>query len=169
MSERRIGFIPGAVALRQDMEPCGVFVTDQRMILVFEGPTIKGVKAGLKASFGAEADVLPEPRPQTDYAMVDIESLAKKNDNISVPHISIEKLAIGKGIGGYGIWCAYTGENMKKQYLVVTFVPPPDLVKKRKAEGLSTREVRREYAMKCQEVFKRALPPIIAEKVDWKI
>jgi hypothetical protein len=167
MSEKRIGFIPYALDVTQ--KECGIFVTDQRTILVVSEPEVKGFKAGLRASFGAEADKVPGPRPAIDFATVDIESLAKMPGNLSYPHLNIDKFAVGKGIGGYGIWAVYLREDRKKDYLVVDLVPPKKLKQKRKAEGIRGKEIRRQYAMRCQEVFRRALPPIISEKVDWKI
>ena len=147
----------------------GVFVTDQRTIVIHDEPQVVGFKAGMKQMFGAEADKPPEPRPEIDFATVDISTLASMEGNQVVPHMSIEKAKIGKGIGGYGIWMTYISENLKKDYLVLTFLPPAELVKRRKGAGLRRRDIHREYAVKCVEVFRRALPPVISEKVEWDI
>jgi hypothetical protein len=167
MPERRIGFIPSVIEANQQER--GVFVTDLRTILVANESAPKGFREELKASFGSAADELPHPRPKLDFATVDIETLAKMPGNESYYHMAIEELKIGRGIGGFGIWGKYTGENNKKIYLVLNFVPPKELIKKRRSEGLSRREVSRTYASRCQQVFRKALPPIIAEKVDWKL
>ena len=168
MSEHRIGFIPNGSALRRGQETCGVMVTDQRTIVVFVEPWKRG---GFRKEFmrSLRDASNPEAPRSIDFATVDLDDLARIPGNMSVPHTSIDKLSVGKGIGGYGIWMAYLGENQKKDYLVVDLVPPPALVKKRKAEGVSAGETKKQYAMKCQEVYRRALPPIIAEKVEWKI
>ncbi len=170
MSERRIGFIPNARAIRRGEETCGVMVTDQRTIVVFEEPWTQGsLREELKKSFAGGSDGPPDKRKTVDFATIDLDDLAKIPGNISVAHTSIDKLSVGKGIGGYGIWMSYLGENQKKDYLIVTLTPPSALVKKRKAEGVSVSETKRQYAMKCQEVYRKALPPIIAEKVEWRI
>lgn len=165
MPERRIGFIPKAVEIN---EICGVFVTDQRTIKVAESAPVSP-KEELRALFGKPAQGAKESRPTIDFSKVDIDYLASLEGNTSVRHTSIEKLAIGKGIGGYGIWMSYRADDEKTNHLVLDLVPPKELVRKRKEEGLSAKETRRRYAMRCQEVYRRALPPIIAEKVDWKI
>lgn len=165
MPERRIGFIPNVVVPGESTS--GIFVTDQRTIRVRDEAPM-GFKASLKASFAAEADMPTAPRRSIDYVAIDIDTLAKMDGNLSIPHMSIEKLAVGKGIGGYGIWMEYMSEG-KKNYLAVSLEPPPELTRKRKAEGVSAKETRRQYAIRSQEVFRRALPPIISEKVDWRI
>jgi hypothetical protein len=170
MSERRIGFIPNGTTIRRGQETCGVMVTDQRTIVVFEEPwTQLGIREEFRRSFGGDSSKPSAPRKTIDFATVDLDELAKTEGNQSVPHASIEKLAVGKGIGGYGIWMSYLGENQKKDYLIVDLVPPAALIKKRKSEGVGASETKKQYAMKCQEVYRKALPPIIAEKVEWKI
>ena len=166
MAERRIGFIPNALDVSQQSR-C-VFVTDTRTIEVVE-ETPKSLKEEFRATFGRSPSENLELRPKVDFATVDIDSLTSVKGNTSIRHMSIEKLKVGKGIGGYGIWMTYRPDGEKANYLVLDLTPPKELIRKRKSEGVSARETRRRYAMRCQEVYRKALPPIVAEKVDWRI
>ncbi len=165
MTERRVGFIPNASS---ENETFGVFVTDRRTIkVVYESPM--GFMDGVKALFVEPEPEAFEPSLNIDFRTVDIEHLAAMEGNSSVSHTSIEKLAVGKGIGGYGVWMSYKGADEKTDYLVMDLAPPIELIRRRKMEGINAKETRKRYAMRCQEVFRRALPPIISEKVDWRI
>jgi len=165
VTERRVGFIPRAST---ENGAFGVFVTDRRTIKVaYELPM--GFMHGVKALFLEPEPEAFEPSLKIDFSTVDIEHLAGMEGNSWVSHTSIEKLAVGKGIGGYGIWMSYKGADEKTDYLIMDLTPPDELVRRRKMEGIGAKETRKRYAIKCQEVFRRALPPIIAEKVDWRI
>ncbi len=169
MAERRIGVIPYAMTMqRANQEFCAVFVTDQRTILVFREPK-RGLKEGLRQIYGKEADQPLRVPMAVDLRTVGIEDLAVMNDNVSVRHSSIEKFSCGKGIGGYGVWILYKDEKGKKLGMSADFIPHPARMKQLKAEGKSAKEIKREYAEKCQEVFKRALPVSVAQEGDWRI
>jgi hypothetical protein len=166
MTERRIGLIPNAADASGSR--CGVFVTDRRTFVVRdEAP--RSMREELRSTLKEETDRPASRLRSIDFATFDIESLARLDGIESVPHTSILKLAVGKGVGGYGIWMEYSKADGKKDYLIVTLVPPKQLIQKRKAEGIAAKDARRQYALRSQEVFKRALPPIISEKVDWRI
>ena len=169
MAERRIGLIPYAMTIqRGEQEYCAIFVTDQRTIMVFTGPK-KGFRDGLKQMYGKEADMPIQAPPAIDFRTIDIEQLAGMNNNVAVRHSSIEKFSCGKGVGGYGVWILYKDDRGKKQGMFADFVPHPERKKQLMAEGKSAKEIKREYAEKCQMVFKRALPVALGQEGDWKI
>lgn len=169
MAERRIGLIPYAFTIqRGDQEHCAIFVTDQRTIMVFREPK-KGLREGFREMYGKEADAPIQISPPVDLKTVGIDELAAMNGNVSVMHSSIEKFSCGKGIGGYGLWALYRDDRGKKQGIMADFIPHPELLKRLKAEGKSPKEIKRDYAEKCQMVFKRALPVKLAQEGDWKL
>jgi hypothetical protein len=72
-------------------------------------------------------------------------------------------------MGGYSLMIEYLDSDQKKQFLIADTVPPKELVERRKREGIKPKETRRQYAAKSQEVFEKALPPLIAQKAEWKL
>lgn len=165
MAERRIGLIPYAMTQDRDrLERCAIFVTDQRTILVFTRP-----KATFQSVFGNESKRPLALPVQIDFRTVDIDKLAAMNDNISLPHSSIVKFSCGKGIGGYGMWVLYKDDKGRKRGMFADFQPHPERLKELRAGGRKTAEIKREYAERCQEVFRKALPVAIAQEGDWRI
>jgi len=172
MAEKRIGLIPHARTSarnsNENIETCSILVTDRRTILAFGKPRTS-MRQGFKELFGKEANAPVEKPMAIDMGKVDIDSLATMNDNISIPHLSVEKLSLGKMVGGYALMIEYLDSDQKKHFLFVDTVPPKELVERRKGEGIKPKETRRQYAAKSQDVFKKALPPVIAQKAEWKL
>ena len=169
MAERRIGLIPNATTIvraGQD-ENCRILVTDRRLIMAFDAPK-SSLKLGLKGVFGKEADEPPEAPEEIDFAKVDIDRLARMNDNIVIPYFSVDKFKIDAMLGVYSFGVLYKNEEDKKLWVGATFVPPEALLRMRKAEGLNRREIIKQYGQKCQELLKRALPSSTSLNVEWK-
>ncbi len=169
MAERRIGLIPHAMTMIRSgaLEDCAILVTDRRTIIAFEQPRAKGIRASLKRDFeDTKADV-DRIKQQIDFASIDLDALASMNENTSVLHTSIERLRIKKGLGGYSFDIEYRSEDGKRLMAFADIIPLPELVKLRKSAGKSKEEIRRDYAEKAQEVFKRALPPVAYGKAEW--
>ena len=165
MAEKRIGLIPYAITQqRAGVERCAIFVTDQRTILVFARPN-----STFKSTFGKEANKPLEAPVRIDFQSVDINKLATMNDNFSLPHSSIVKFSCGKGVGGYGLWVLYKDDKGRKLGTFVDFQPHSERLKELKAEGRKASDIKREYAERCQEIFRRALPVAIAQEGDWKL
>ena len=141
-------------------------MTDRRTIMAFDKPKM-GAREGFSELFGKNAGL--DKVEEIDYATIDIDRLAAMNDNTSVPHTSIEKLRLGKAIGGYTLVIEYRSEDGKKQLEYADISPPRALIRMRKAEGVSAAETKRQYVIKSQELFKKALPPVIAEKAEWPL
>jgi len=172
MAEKRIGLIPyartSARGGNENEETCSILVTDRRTILAFEKPRTS-MRQGFKELFGKEANATVEKPTAIDIGKADIDSLAAMNDNLSIPHLSVEKLSLGRVMGGYFLTMAYRDSDQKKQYLLATITPPRELIERRKREGIKPKETRRQYVAKSQEVFRRALPPLIAQNAEWKL
>ena len=168
MAEKRIGLIPNAATMvRAREEDCKILVTDRRLIMIFDEPR-NAFKLGLKSLLGKEADEPPIPREELDFATIDIDKLAKMNDSAVIPYFSIDRFKMDTTLGVFSFTVEYKNEENKKLEVYATLAPPQALSKMRKAEGLSRREIRRQYGLKCQELFKRALPSSIAQNVEWK-
>lgn len=171
MAERRIGLIPYALTIVRSgtNEVCGVLVTDRRTIFLFETPKTKNWKVGLKDTFGLETGEEQTRVLPLDPGTADIESLARIDGNIVVPHISIKKFELARFLGGYVLTMSYESEQGKELGVMATLQPPKQLLNTRKREGMTSKDAKKQYAEKAAEVFKRALPPMIAAKGVWKL
>jgi hypothetical protein len=171
LAERRIGLIPNAVTMIRsgNNETCGILVTDRRTIFAFETPKVKGAKAGLRDTFGLEPGGEATKPPALDPGTADIDSMARIDGNIVVPHISIKKFEFAKFLGGYVLTISYESEQGKEMGVMATLLPPKQLLKAKKLQGLSPKDIKKQYAEKAAEVFKRALPPVAAAKGVWKL
>lgn len=166
MAERKIGLIPSAVS--PGGEQCCVLVTDRRTILVFEEAP-KSLRALLRDSMRETRPEEKEGRRRIDFRNVDIDLLARMEGNKSIPHSSIDELKVRWQPGGYVMWMKHRTESGKLDYLILELVPPDELIRKRKAEGVRPKETGKLYAMRCLEAYRMALTPIIAEKVRWTL
>jgi hypothetical protein len=172
MAEKRIGLIPyartSARNSNENVEDCCILVTDRRTILAFTKPRTS-VRQGFKELFGKEANAQVMKPMAVDMVKVDIDSLAAMNDNLSIPHLSIEKFSLGRMMGSHALFMEYRNQDQKKQFLLATIAPPRELIERRKREGIKPKEAKRQYVAKSQEVFRKALPPLIAQEAEWKL
>lgn len=165
MPEKRLGIVPNAFAERGGLEKCVILITDMRTIIAFRKPegTLKGALKQVYG-FGSSPDQLP-----ADLESADLGALAQMKGNISVPHSSIQKFSCGKGIVGFGLWIVYLDDEGKKRAVIANFEPTPEMIAEGKANGIKPKEIRRQFAATIQEIFKRALPPILSQEAEWKL
>ncbi len=169
MGETRVGLIPYATTIMRtgQLETCAILVSDRRTILAFDSRRPLGPRAAFKEFFRKEPDPASEAPQPVDFRTVDLDVLAVMNDNISVQHSAIEKLEYKKGLSGYSLFIESRNLEGKKEIVLATIAAPSDLVKKQKSEGVPAKEAKRQYALKAQELFKRAMPSVVAHKARW--
>lgn len=165
MSEKRIGIVRDALSIRSGMEDCVIIATDSRTIIAFKRRKAT-LKEGFKIVYGLGK---PQEQLPADLESADLDALAAIEGNISVPHSSIQKLGCGKGIGGYGLWILYLDGDGKNRVVTADFVPPAEMTADGKVSGTRPKETRRHFAASVQEIFKRALPPMVSQEADWKL
>jgi hypothetical protein len=172
MAEKRIGLIPyartGARGGNENEETCSILVTDRRTIIAFRKPRMS-LRQGFKDLVGKEANAPVEEPIAIDLGKIDLDSLVAMNDNLTITHLSVEKFSLGRMMGSYLLIMEYRDSDQKQKSILATITPPKELIRRKKSEGIKPKETRRQYAAKSQEVFKKALPPLIAQNAEWKL
>lgn len=163
MAERRVGLIPEVVTVGGDSR--AVLVTDRRIILVSEGPLVTGMREWLRYMFSDEPE--DARRGPIDFGTSDIDMLAAMKGSMSMPLMSIRKVKFENTLGAYHITIEFNTEEGKETFEVMNIQPPAELIKANKAAGISTKETKRRYALKSQELVKRALPPMVSSESRW--
>lgn len=165
--EKRLALIP-RVVMKGAMGPkdYGLILTDQRAIFVLE-------KASKAALLGVLGDALLTDKKVVDYEGQDLESLARDEKNISVPHASIDAIELKRGFSSYTMSQMFTllldyKDGTGKTRSVKAFLNPPDsLVQAKSAQGQPKKAVLEEYAKNARKALEQALPPAVAQKGKW--
>jgi len=165
MAERRIGLIPSVSAIVDGNQTYSILVTDRRVILVPESAPSMSARDFLNDMFrdrqgrGEQVEI--------DFEATPIDSIAGFEGSKSIPVSSIRKLRLGSLLGTYDMTIEYSDDEGKMQSEVFSIIPPSELTKSNKAQGISSKETKRRYALKCQELLRRTVPPLVASESRW--
>jgi hypothetical protein len=149
-----------------------VMVTDKRSIFVLESSSKAGIAGALGGAIGAAVAYAATSRRTFDYEHSDPDVLATDPKNFVIPHQSLEKFEIKKGMIGsiYSFKIEYTTLEGKGKKVKGQLIPPSELSKQKKQEGVAGGAVSRDYVGKVKELYQRALPATaIAAMADWDI
>ncbi len=163
MAERRVGLIPRVTMI--DGSPRVVLVTDRRLVIVPETGSVTSFKDWWHLMFSDEG--APAAGESVDFRTADIDALACRKNVVSISLLSVTEFKIARFVGGYQATIEMRSDDGKKSCEVFGISSPGALVKANKATGVSPRETQRQYALKCQELFKRVLPPMVSSQARW--
>ncbi|MCU0852884.1 MAG: hypothetical protein MUC90_06530 [Thermoplasmata archaeon] len=169
MEERKIALIPRlTVTAVLGPKDYGVLLTDQRIILVMERSSKANV---LGAAFGVVGTIAAEAvatERGVDYMNLRPEQLACDENNLCIPYASIRKVRLKRHFVGT---CEMTIEHVRpdgktKKIVGILTVPDQQMDYKR-GSGMKFDAINKEYAMKAQEVLRKALPPGVQQHTEW--
>jgi hypothetical protein len=126
---------------------------------------IPGAVAGALIAEGAAR------RRSLDWERKEPSALASDRKNIAVPHAALQRLRLDRSWGTYTyrLRAEYTNPEGKRKKLEFMVIPPRDYVKRRKGEGVTAKGAKREYARQLVTAFRRALPPAVAMRAEWRL
>jgi hypothetical protein len=142
-----------------------VLVTDRRMILV--GASLSGLSFRDWWSLMFSGGTGVTGRAVADLRTADIDSLAGRKENESIPIASIRKVEVKGILGGYQMTLEAITEEGKTLFHFLSLQPPKELIGAKKAQGVPPKETRRQYALRCQDLVKRVLPPSVSLESRW--
>ncbi len=160
-----MGLIPSVSIRTAENVGCALLVTDRRVIIVPETSPRKGWKDFLKDMFGSGDD--DGPVQEIDFASTPIDTLAGAPGSKSILAASVQKVEVSVLLGNYHVIFTYTNADGKKDLEMLDLSPPSELVKANKAKGISSKETKRQYALKSQQLLKRVVPPMAALESRW--
>jgi hypothetical protein len=109
-------------------------------------------------------------RRSLDWERTEPSALASDRKNITVPHAALQRLGLKKSWADpYHLRAEYTDPKGKRKKLDFVVVPPGDYVKRRKGQGVTAKDAKREYAKQLVSAFRRALPPAAAMRAEWRL
>lgn len=169
MEEKKVSLIP-RIVIESAMGPkeYGVLLTNIRSIFVLEkaskttGGFLLGGVVGAAIAKSAE-----DPRTIIDYKNADIDSLVFKKDSMAIPYSAIESLRLSKGLGGYKLLLKYAASDNKVKKIKAIVAPSPELIKRKKEEGVKPKVAIEQYATKVEKAFKKALPLAVQQHAVW--
>ena len=172
LDEKKVGLIP-RITVQGSLGPkeYAVLVTDKRSIFVLESSSKAGIAGAIGGAIGAAVAQAATSRRTFDYEHSEPDVLATDPKNLVVPHQSLEKIEVKKGMIGpiYRFKIEYRSQEGKGKKVKGQLVPPPELWRQRKKEGVPGKVVHHDYANKIQEVYQRALPPTASAIVEWRL
>ena len=171
--EKRVGLIP-RVTVQGSLGPkqYAVLVTDKRSIFVLESSSKAGVAGALGGAIGAAVAHAATSRRTFDYENSDPDVLATDPKNFVILHQQLERIEMKKGVIGpvFRFNVEYRTEEGKGKKVKSQLIPPNELWKQRKQEGVKGGVVYRDYASKVQEVYQRALPATVSATIaNWNL
>ncbi len=166
MSERRVGLIPSVDLLCAEGRVDGaVLVTDRRIVVVPERAPGRRIKEAFREMFfGSEG---PKGPDVIDFQSAPVDSIAGLAGSVSINLSSVRKVQFTCLLGTYDFATEYSDDEGKDHATVVQLTPPAELVKANKAQGVTAKETKRRYALRCQELVKRVLPPMAGSESRW--
>jgi hypothetical protein len=168
--EKKIGLIPRVVIQGiSGPKEYGVLLTDFRAIFVLEMASKANIGGMIGGTVGRLAAAALCQRTTIDYTNEDPERLAGSEHSIVITHSQIRKIMIKKTFGSpYTLYLEYTEPETGKNKKIHAFlIPPVDLVKQKKQEGLKEKVVLEEYVKKTQEAFQHSLPSSTLLTAEW--
>ncbi len=109
-------------------------------------------------------------RRSLDWERTEPSALALNRKNITVPHAALQRLGLKWSGGTYRLRAEYTNPKGKRKKLEFAVVPPGDYVKRRKKrQGVTAKDAKREYAEQLVSAFQGALPPAVAMRAEWRL
>lgn len=108
-------------------------------------------------------------RRSFDWERTEPSALASDRKNITVPHAALQRLRLERSSGTYRLRAEYTNPKGKQKKLEFVVIPPRDYVKRRKGQGVTAKDVKREYAKQLVSAFQGALPPAAAKRAEWRL
>lgn len=164
MAERRIGLIPRVLQAGGN-DAYSVLVTDKRLLFVPEKASEPGIRVLLRELFFDEESA-PELGP-VDFRTCDLDDLAARKGSVSIRVVSVGKAMVERFLGGIILAVEETGDDGKTLSHMFILDPTPELVKANKNAGISARETKRRYALKCQKLVRLVLPPMVVSEGKW--
>ncbi len=171
--EKKVGLIP-RITVQGSLGPkdYAVLVTDRRSIFVLESSSKAGIAGAIGGVIGAAVAQAATSRRTFDYERSEPDVLATDPKNFVISHQFLEKIEMKKGMIGpiYRFNIEYKTQEGKGKKVKGQLVPPNELWRQRKQEGVPGRVVYHDYASKVQEVYQRALPATAsATIVNWNL
>jgi hypothetical protein len=169
--ERKVGLIPkvmisGPLGLKE----YGVLVTDRRTIFVLEKKSSAAIGGAIGGAIGAIiADAITSSERTYDYENENPDRLGSDERNVVVPHDQISRIRLKKGLSGCSLLMEYSDSSGKARKVKAMLMPPPELIQRRKSEGVKGKAVVADYAKSAQRVFELALPASVAQNGEWRI
>ena len=108
-------------------------------------------------------------RRSLDWERTEPSDLALNRKNITVPHAALQRLRLERSGSTYRLRTEYTDPKGKRKKLEFVVLPPRDYVKRRKGEGVTAKDARREFAKQLVSAFQAALPPDVAIRTEWQL
>jgi hypothetical protein len=142
-----------------------ILVTDRRIILVCA--SISGLRFRDWWNLMFSGDTAAAGRAVPDLRTADIDSLAGREENESIPIASIRKVEVKGMLGAYKMMLEASTEEGEKLFHFLALQPPKELISAKKAQGVPPKETRRQYALRCQDLVKRVLPPSVSLESRW--
>lgn len=160
--ETKVGLIP-RVMVQGAMGPkdYGLLVTDQRCIFVLE-------KASKAVLWGALGDALLTDKKSVDYDGRTIDELAADGKSMVINNLQVRGVGIKKSLGGYVLSFDYEDSNGKVRAFKSTLVPPAELLRQRKEQGVDKKAVSDDYARAARAVLEKGLPQTVARAGSWE-
>lgn len=165
MGERRVGLIPSVSVALDESSAYALFVTDRRLILVKESSPKEGFKDFLNDMFREVRREGQADEMDLLSASPDVVARMEGSRSVSIP--SIRSVKFGSPLGNYHMTVEYENEDGKENVLALGLTPLQELVAANKAQGISAKETKRRYALKCQELIKRIVPPMVGIEARW--
>ena len=172
-NEKKVGLIP-RIIVPGGLGPkeYAVLITDKRSIFILEVSSKAGVAGVLGGAIGAAVAQAATTKRTFDYEQSDPDVLATDPKNFVVPHESLERIELKKAMLGpvYRLNLEYRVQDGKGKRVKSQLVPPSQLIRQKKQEGVGRGVLYLDYAKKVQELYQRALPSTAtAAFAEWKL
>lgn len=147
----------------------GLLLTDQRSIFVLESSSKAVVGGIVGGAIGVAIAEAMSDRHAVDYYSCDPKQLALDKKNLCIPHPSVSRIRLKKGITGYHLKVEFADDGGKIRKIDATLTMPQELANQRKAQGVKTKDAMAEYAASARHALETALPAGVASIAEWDI
>ena len=168
--EEAVAFIPNVnLVAALGLKPCWLVLTGRRMIFSvgYEG---KGTQymSTLGAIAGTIAKVMETPR-EMGPEIAGLEELVADARNITVEYNDVVRLALKRRVGGGYLRVDHAKPDLRISTIIAGAAPPSAYMEAGKAQGMTHRELIKEYVRWVHDCFRLALPPANYRAAIWKL